>query len=52
MACTVQFKGVADIVVDVIMIYAFRRHYNCLKQADFDSIGHEARHTGASLGNL
>ena len=53
MVCTAQFRGrVADIVVDVIMMYAFGRHYDSLEQVDFDAIGHEVRHTGASLGNL
>ena len=34
------------------MVYAFGRHYQCLEQPDFDIAGHEARHEGASLGNL
>jgi len=37
---------------DVIMMYAFGRHYHCLEQPDFDVMGHDARHGGASLGNL
>jgi hypothetical protein len=53
MVRTMQFVGwVADTVVDVIMMYAFGRHYHCLEQSDFDAAGHEARHTGASSGNL